>query len=64
MVQVSHHRKPEYSWLSYLKQNVKDFLVPIHFIACLLYTSVKGEGVPVQKLGKAYDEQECQEDQG
>lgn len=33
MVQVSHHRKPIYSWLSYLKQNVKDFLVPIHFIA-------------------------------
>ena len=27
MVQVSHHRKPEYSWLSYQKQIVKDFLI-------------------------------------
>ena len=27
MVQVSHHRKPEYSWLSYQIQIVKDFFI-------------------------------------
>ena len=27
MVQVSHHRKPEYSWLSYQRRKVKDFFI-------------------------------------
>ena len=27
MVQVSHHRKPEYSWQSYQRRKVKDFFI-------------------------------------
>ena len=27
MAQVSHHRKPEYSWLSYQRRKVKDFFI-------------------------------------
>ena len=36
MVQVSHHRKPEYSWQSYQRRKVKDFFIKfkkkLHFV--------------------------------